>query len=76
MVTPGRLLRLELEGGDVIIWIVIHTLNDIWKQRKTGKRSKSEKCISLSLADALVMKETKFSTLACDIESKVMAFHF
>ena len=42
MVTPGKLLRLEVEGGDVIIWIVIHTLNDIWKQRKTGKRSKGD----------------------------------
>ena len=71
LATPEKLLRLEVTGGEAVIWIITHAFNFIWKQRKSGKLSKIEEYISNISADVLLLKETKYSFLANAIHSTI-----
>ena len=37
LATPERIIHLDIEGGEAITWVVIQTLNLLWKAGSDGK---------------------------------------
>ena len=67
--TREKLLRLEVDGGEAILWIMIVTLDFIWNRRSKGKCVKIQECIATILADAQLLRETNFANLGLEIEN-------
>lgn len=71
LASPEKILRLEVGGGEAIVWIVAHTLTYVWNRRLSGKISETDYCKAAILADADIMGNTKYSSYASKIKQLV-----
>lgn len=66
--TREKLLRLEVEGNEALVWIVIVALNFIWNRRSKGRYAKPQECIATILADTIILRESNLANLGLEIE--------
>ena len=58
-VTRGRIMTLDFDEGDALIWIIIQTLSHIWEQRAKGKRMTIPDITARIHSDAMILLETQ-----------------
>ena len=61
--TVNDMLRLQIFENDALLWILVKTLFFCWSQRMARKRALKSECLSFLLADLMLLRETKYSTL-------------
>ena len=52
-----RISKLEVAGSEALIWIVVQTLNFIWRKRSNGKTAGLEECQAMLLANICLMEQ-------------------
>ena len=62
--TPDAILRLEISGGDALLWLTVYALLYIWRQRSKKKRAVIEDFTSMCRTDLDVLSLTKHSYIA------------
>ena len=61
--TVNDMLRLQIFENDALLWILVKSLFFCWCQRMARKRALKSECLSFLLADLMLLRETKYSTL-------------
>ena len=65
LLTPTQILRLEIEGGDGLVWVVINTMYFCWKRRSDRKKANLVECLANLTADLNILADTRYQGIAC-----------
>ena len=58
LTTPGRILRLEIDCNDGLLWVIIQSLFFSWKKRIAMKKSSLQNCLPILKAEADILSRT------------------
>ena len=61
--TPDSVLRLEIYGGDALVWLTVAALSYTWEQRAKKKKAITTDFISICQGDLDIIDLTKHQNI-------------